>query len=71
LISGIDFIVSGHTPLDKPLFQNKQLFIDTGCGHVASRAIPNPHLTICEFQKKHIIIYALSEQFYERSTIEI
>lgn len=70
-IAGIDFIVSGHTPLITPLFKNKQLFIDTGCGHVPSTFIPEPHLTICEFKKEHIDVHAQAEEFYELSEIEI
>ena len=70
-IAGIDFIVSGHTPLITPLFKSKQLFIDTGCGHVPNISNSQPHLTICEFKKKHIEVYALAEQFYEFSEIEI
>jgi len=70
-ITGIDFIVSGHTPLSKPLLQGKQLFIDTGCGHVASSRRSNPHLTICEFKKEQIELYALTEQRLEFSTIKI
>ena len=71
LTAGVDFIVSGHTPLRNPLFKNKQLFIDTGCGHVPHAFIPEPHLTICEFKKEHIEVYALAEQLNEFSEIEI
>ena len=70
-IAGIDFIVSGHTPLSKPLFKNKQLFIDTGCGHLPNVIISQPHLTICEFKKEHIEVYAIAEQLYEFSKIKI
>ena len=70
-IAGIDFIVSGHTPLSNPLFKKKQLFIDTGCGHVPNVYTPEPHLTICEFKKDHIEVYALAEQLYQFSEIEI
>ena len=70
-IAGIDFIVSGHTPLSKPLFKSKQFFIDTGCGHLPSARRPSPHLTICEFKKEQIEIYAIAEQIFECSKIEI
>jgi len=70
-IAGIDFIVSGHTPLNKPLLKGKQLFIDTGCGHLPYKTMPAPHLTICEFKKEHIEIYAIAENMFEFSKIEI
>ncbi len=70
-IAGIDFIVSGHTPLSKPLLKGRQLFIDTGCGHLPSARRPSPHLTICEFKKDHIEVYALAEQLFEFSKIKI
>ncbi len=70
-IAGIDFLVSGHTPLPAPLLKNKQLFIDTGSGHVSSTLLPEPHLTICEFKKEHIEVYALAKQLYQFSEIEI
>lgn len=70
-ISGIDFIVSGHTPLNKALLKGQQLFIDTGCGYLPYRAMPSPHLTICEFKKDHIGTYAVTENIFRYSEIEI
>ncbi|MCW8996498.1 MAG: hypothetical protein OQK77_11855, partial [Psychromonas sp.] len=70
-IAGIDFIVSGHTPLNKPLFKNKQLFIDTGCGHFPNVVNRYPHLTICEFKKEHVEVYEQAEQLDEFSKIKI
>lgn len=70
-IAGVDFIVSGHTPLSEPLLQGKQLFIDTGCGHSMGTRSANPHLTICEFKKGQIELYALTDQGVEFSTIKI
>lgn len=70
-IAGIDFIVCGHTPVNKPQFKKKQLFIDTGCGHLPNITSPEPHLTICEFKKEHIEVYALAEQLYKFSKIKL
>ncbi|MFT6985714.1 MAG: putative phosphodiesterase [Psychromonas sp.] len=70
-VAGIDFIVSGHTPLTKPLLKGRQLFIDTGCGHRPSAMGPSPHLTICEFKKEHVDVYALTEQQVEFSKIQL
>ena len=71
VVEGIDFIVSGHTPLIKPRLKCQQLFIDTGCGHQASGVIYDPHLTICEFKKNSIELYAISETTFELSHIKI
>lgn len=70
-VEGVDFIVSGHTPINKARLKGRQLFIDTGCGHVANERINNPHLTLCEFKENSIEIYAVTEQFFEVSTIVI
>jgi serine/threonine protein phosphatase 1 len=71
LISDVDYIVSGHTPISQPLLKHQQLFIDTGCGHLPNIIIAQPHLTICEFKKEHIEIYAIAEQLFEFSIIKI
>lgn len=71
VVEGIDFIVSGHTPLIKPLLKYQQLFIDTGCGHQASGFMADPHLTICEFKESCIELYAISESTFELSRIKI
>ncbi|WP_372881786.1 metallophosphoesterase [Psychromonas sp.] len=71
LVEGIDFIVSGHTPLNKPRLKYRQLFIDTGCGHQPGGFIADPHLTICEFKKHRIELYAISETGFELSSIDI
>jgi len=70
-VEGIDFIVSGHTPITIPKLKCQQLFIDTGCGHQASAAMHDPHLTICEFQKNAIEIYAISEIMFTLSHMKI
>ncbi|WP_019614806.1 metallophosphoesterase [Psychromonas ossibalaenae] len=69
--AGIDFIVSGHTPISKARLEKQLLFIDSGCGHLPNEKRPTPHLTICEFQKKHIDVYAVAEQHFELSKIDI
>ncbi len=70
LVEGIDFIVSGHTPIIKPRLKYRQLFIDTGCGHLPGGFISEPHLTICEFKKNTIELYAIYERGFALSTIE-
>jgi hypothetical protein len=68
-IAGIDFIVSGHTPLEQPLFKNRQLFIDTGCGHQPNIFNPEPRLTICQFKRGAIKLYAQAEQDFSSSAV--
>ena len=50
-ISGVDLIISGHTPVDYPRFVGNQLFLDTGSGYSPSERINNPHLTACKIKK--------------------
>lgn len=71
LFEGVDFIVSGHTPLSKSFLKGQQLFIDTGCGHQVSQALPDPHLTICEFAGNSIQIVTMSERRSEKFSIQI
>lgn len=68
---GVDYIVSGHTPLSKSFLKGQQLFIDTGCGHQISQALQDPHLTICEFEKNTIKIVTMSERMSGSSSIQI
>lgn len=68
---GVDFIVSGHTPLSKSFLKGQQLFIDTGCGHQVSQALQDPHLTICEFADNGIQMYTMSERMSGSSRIKI
>jgi len=69
--AGVDYIVSGHTPLSKSFLKGQQLFIDTGCGHQVSQALQDPHLTLCEFEKNTIKIVTLSERMSGSSSIKI
>jgi len=50
-ISGVDFIIAGHTPVDYPRFVGNQLFLDTGSGYSPSERINNPHLTACKIKR--------------------
>jgi predicted phosphodiesterase len=69
--AGVDFIVSGHTPLRQPFLKGQQLFLDTGCGHQVSQALQDPHLTICEFAKNTIQIFTMSERMSGSASIQI
>jgi predicted phosphodiesterase len=69
--AGVDFIVSGHTPVSKSFLRGQQLFIDTGCGHQVSQALQDPHLTICEFAGHSIKIVTMSERMSGSSSIQI
>ncbi|QSR45217.1 metallophosphoesterase [Aeromonas dhakensis] len=51
-ISGADYIIAGHTPVDYPRFVGNQLFLDTGSGYSPNERIHNPHLTACKIQKE-------------------
>ncbi|PKH01966.1 metallophosphoesterase [Psychromonas sp. MB-3u-54] len=69
--AGVDFIVSGHTPVNKSFLKGQQLFIDTGCGHQVSQDLQDPRLTICEFAESCIKIVTMSERMSGSSSIQI
>ncbi len=51
-VNGIDLILCGHTPIDKPLSFSNFINIDTGCGHQPSYWLAQPALTIVELSQK-------------------
>ncbi|MGF1706493.1 metallophosphoesterase [Enterovibrio baiacu] len=54
----IDLIVSGHTPMDDIVFNKNRFFIDTGSGYSPSEALPNPKLTMVNFECESVNIYS-------------
>lgn len=70
-IEGIDYLISGHTPVSHPFLNGQQLFIDTGSGHIPFGDISEPCLTLCELHKALISFHHFSETFYKQSQIQI
>lgn len=69
--AGIDYLISGHTPVKMPMLKGQQLFIDTGSGHKPSDYIDNPRLTICEPKEDEFYLYSFNGELYQESKIKI
>jgi len=63
-VDNVDFIISGHTPLELPEKLGANLFIDTGCGHLENKYIPQPKLTALTFKNGKIVCHMLDKHNY-------
>nr|WP_321461084.1 metallophosphoesterase [uncultured Vibrio sp.] len=70
-ISNVDFVVSGHTPLNSPKIKKNKLFIDTGAGYSANNFIPDPRITLCEFHPGSIEIHSINMHDEKRLEFEV
>ncbi|MEX3070563.1 metallophosphoesterase [Vibrio alginolyticus] len=70
-INNVDFVISGHTPLDSPKIKRNKIFIDTGCGYSANNFIPDPRLSLCEFHPGSIDIHSINMHDEKRIQFEI
>lgn len=61
IVTGVDVIIAGHTPVDTPLLVGNQLFLDTGSGYSPSERINNPHLTACKITRGDITFFHATE----------
>ena len=62
-ISGIDFVVCGHTPVPRATLLGNQLFLDTGCGYLPSLRLMEPRLSIAEFGRDEVVIHGFSGSY--------
>ena len=51
IISDVDLIFCGHTPIDQPFRFSNFINLDTGCGHQSSKWLAQPGLTIVELSE--------------------
>lgn len=70
-IDNVDFVVSGHTPLDNPKIKRNKLFIDTGAGYSANNFIPDPRISLCEFHPGMIEVHSLNMQDHTRTQFKV
>ena len=61
-VRGVDLLVSGHTPIKKPVIISNHLFLDTGCGHSPNESITNPKLTIAKMSPNGVEISMLGKK---------
>lgn len=70
-IDNVDFIVSGHTPLNIPKMKKNKLFIDTGSGYSANNFIPDPRISLCEFHPGTIQVHSINMQDEKRVQFDV
>lgn len=70
-IDNVDFVVSGHTPLNSPKMKKNKLFIDTGAGYSANNFIPDPRITLCEFHPGSIEMHSINMHDEKRLAFEV
>lgn len=62
-IIGIDYLVTGHTPLPQVIKSENVICIDTGCGYHPSGRLPHPALTFITFEAQQILVYSSNRYF--------